>query len=102
MTDNKLFKIMTKDAWATFQNTGVFKGTPLDIADGYLHCSTIHQYLKVRKKFFANESDVMLLHLDVSKISAPIKWETSSRSGERYPHIYGELNLDAVIKVEKI
>lgn len=102
MIHDILFKILTPKQWEDFQLSGIFKGSPLDIQDGYLHCSTSQQYQKVRRKFFANELEVILLHLDVKKISAPIKWETSPSSGEAYPHIYGNLLLDAVIDAEKI
>ena len=36
--------------------------------------------------------------MDVGKLVARVEYE-ASRSGEQYPHIYGKLNLDAVVRV---
>jgi len=38
-----------------------------------------------------------VLDVDLDKLTSPIKHEPS-RSGEIYPHIYGMLNADAVVR----
>ena len=44
----------------------------------------------------------MLLHIEESKLTAPLKYELAPSVNEEFPHIFGQLNLDAVIKVETI
>ena len=44
----------------------------------------------------------MVLFIDTEKLKAEIKWEYSSSLNQDFPHIYGEINMDAVMKVEKL
>ena len=42
---------------------------------------------------------MVLLCIDPSKVVSQIKWEDLRNSGVKFPHIYGELNLDAIVEV---
>jgi GNAT superfamily N-acetyltransferase len=46
---------------------------------------------------FKGQSDLKLLFINQEKISAEIKYEGDE--GNKFPHVYGKLNLDAVISV---
>ena len=37
------FKVLTAQQWADFERERVFRGAPVDIADGYIHLSTAEQ-----------------------------------------------------------
>ncbi|WP_256701870.1 DUF952 domain-containing protein [Paenibacillus sp. P3E] len=39
-----------------------------------------------------------LLCIEASKVKAEVRWEDLYNEGSEYPHIYGELNFDAVVK----
>ena len=43
----------------------------------------------------------MVLDVDTSLLTSPVKHEPS-RSGEIYPHIYGPINVDAVVGVRPL
>jgi uncharacterized protein (DUF952 family) len=102
MQDTVIYKIVRGDEWQTFQKTKTFSGSALDRQDGFIHCSTQHQWPKVKEKFFKDEKDVYLLTLTVTPLQPLIKWEESPRSGEVYPHLYGSLPLAAVVRAEKL
>jgi uncharacterized protein (DUF952 family) len=42
---------------------------------------------------------MFLLNVDESKLHAELKYEAAD--GELFPHLYGPLNLDAIVKVDK-
>ena len=42
-------------------------------------------------------TDMAVLELETDRLTAPLKREPS-RSGEIYPHIYGKINTDAVVR----
>ncbi len=42
----------------------------------------------------------MLVLIDEKSVEAEIKYENFYDSGEKHPHIYGELNLDAVVEIK--
>jgi uncharacterized protein (DUF952 family) len=41
----------------------------------------------------------VLLCVAVDRLDAPLEYESSDASGERFPHLYGPLNLGAVVEV---
>ena len=55
------------------------------------------QALKVAEKHFSHEEEVLLL-IDLTLLKAEIKYELAS-NGQEYPHVYGAINIDAIIDV---
>jgi uncharacterized protein (DUF952 family) len=96
MTTDSIYKILTPVEWQNFQQSGRFIGTAFDQKDGFIHACFEHQIEFILNRFFSGQEPVVL-KLNPSKFpaSATLKVEAAT-SGEHYPHIYGELNLDAV------
>lgn len=69
---------------------------------GFIHCSFAHQVRGVADAFYRGRSDVVLLTIDRSLVRAEIREEAPPGGADRFPHIYGPLNLDAVAAVEPI
>ncbi|RYD39863.1 MAG: DUF952 domain-containing protein, partial [Sphingomonadales bacterium] len=53
MTASTAFKVLTQQQWADFERERVFRGAPVDIADGYIHLSTAEQLESTIAKHFA-------------------------------------------------
>ena len=66
--------------------------------EGFIHCSTPEQVLTPANAIFRGQTDLILLCIDPSKIYANIIYEDCYESGIEFPHIYGAINIDAVIK----
>ena len=66
---------------------------------GFIHCSDVKDVVDVANTHFIGLGPVVLLCIEPSKVTAQIKWEDLKNRGTKFPHIYGELNLDAVIDV---
>jgi len=91
-----VYKILTAAEWQAAERAGVFRGAGIDIADGYIHFSTIAQAGETAAKHFAGQGDLVLVAVDAEKLGAAIKWEPS-RGGQLFPHLYGTLaTADAV------
>lgn len=69
--------------------------------EGFIHCCTPAQLPGVIERYFKGKSDLMLLYLDESKLKAELKYEASI-SDEKFPHLYGAINWDAVMKAEQL
>lgn len=69
--------------------------------EGFIHCSFAQQVARSANRFYADAADLLLLHIDAERLSSPLR-EEESESGEIFPHIYGPLNRDAVVKVEAL
>ena len=90
------FKILTAEQWAQFQTDGVFKGAPVDMADGYIHLSTQDQVQGTLDKHFAGQEGLVIAEVDLAVVHDSIKWEVS-RGGALFPHVYRDLPMDAII-----
>src|SRR5262249_46629797 len=91
--DAIIYKILRNDEWQEAERAGMFRGSPDDTRDGYIHCSTAEQTIATYEKYFAG--DAVLAAVDANVLGASVKWEPS-RGGALFPHIYGQLPLSAV------
>lgn len=85
-----IYKIFRRYEWTTFRDAGDTTGAPIDVVDGYIHFSTSAQVAETVAKYFAGESDLVLLALDCDKLGPALKWEPS-RGGALFPHLYRNL-----------
>lgn len=94
----RIYHLARKTAWAEAEQAGVYTGTPEDRADGFIHFSTATQVQESAAKHRKGETDLLLVAVDDSKLGPALKWEPS-RGGQLFPHLYGDMPLDAVIEV---
>lgn len=93
-----IYKICPAPLWRQAQADGVFRGAPVDLADGYIHFSTAQQVAETAAKHFAGQPDLVLIAVDAEKLGSALKWEPS-RGGALFPHLYAPLELNAVARV---
>ena len=94
------FKVLTAQQWADFERERVFRGAPVDIADGYIHLSTAEQLEATIAKYFAGQPGLMIAEVDLVLLGEAIRWEPA-RGGDLFPHIYAELPMHAVVGLQK-
>ncbi|MEX0931083.1 MAG: DUF952 domain-containing protein [Candidatus Paceibacterota bacterium] len=99
MNKNKLIlHIANEKEWQTGEREGSYKGDTLD-TEGFIHCSKLEQVEEVAEHLFKGRKNLKLLRIDSSKVIPKIIYEDAG-NGKLYPHIFGPLNLDAVISIE--
>ena len=91
-----ILKILRAEEWAALRKGGSTKGAPIDLEDGYIHFSTPEQAPETASKHFAGIDGLMLLGCEADDFGDTLKWEVS-RGGAKFPHLYDELKMDAVI-----
>ena len=91
-----IYKIVPEELWQQAQDVGVFLGAAVDLADGFLHFSTASQLRETAARHFAGQADLLLVAIDADRLGEALVFEPS-RGGDLFPHLYGPLNLDAVI-----
>ena len=91
-----LLHITSRAQWDRARFAGMYRSETLD-TEGFIHCSTRDQVLGVAEKHFRGRDDLVLLCIDSSRVQAPIQYD-AIETGARFPHVYGPLNADAVIK----
>jgi uncharacterized protein (DUF952 family) len=90
-----IYKICEQAAWREAESAGLYRGSALDIRDGFIHFSTAAQARETATKHFAGQTDLMLIAVDSNALGPALKWETS-RGGDLFPHLYAALPLAAV------
>ena len=98
MSDRIVYKIMSAAELQQMQRDGVFHGSPVDMADGYIHLSCASQLAATLDRHFSGVEGLMLVAVDLSRLGDSLKWEPA-RGGELFPHIYGRLPIEAVVTV---
>lgn len=91
-----IYKIATQSDWTAARAAGELRGTPVDLADGYIHFSTAAQLAETLNKHYAGQSGLVLATIDPDRLPVSLKWEPS-RGGQLFPHLYAALPLDAVV-----
>lgn len=87
-----IFKILRPTEWAEPKTGNIFTGAPVDIADGYIHFSTIDQLQETANKHFADVEKIYILAFNTETLpAAHLKWEPS-RGGALFPHLYATLD----------
>ena len=72
--------------------------------EGFIHASgDEEQMLRVAARLFAGRTDLLALDVDTERLpdDSPVIREPA-RSGEIYPHVYGPINPDAVVRVRPL
>jgi uncharacterized protein (DUF952 family) len=101
-----IFHLTTSQAWREARQRGEYRAESLE-SEGFIHSSTERQILPVAEAFFRGQSGVLLLEIDPALLSSELRWEAPSGGtpppgvveGDLFPHIYGPIDLDAIVKV---
>jgi len=93
-----IYHVVAKSLWQQALLQGYYEAPSL-AAEGFIHLSKKEQVEGVLQRYYKNQKDLLLLHVDESKLSAELKYELSPSVNEAFPHLFGRLNLDAVVKV---
>lgn len=91
-----LFHITPRADWERALRQGVYRAASLR-REGFIHCSGRTQVVRVANTFYRGRRNLLLLVIDPARVQPAIRHERVD--GRRFPHIYGPLNLDAVVRV---
>ncbi len=100
-----ILHITSRPEWNSAEKKGLFASSSL-ISEGFIHCSTPEQVVPVANAFYRGQSGLVLLVVDETLLKPEVRWEAPSgtsaegiSSADLFPHIYGPLNVDAVVSV---
>jgi uncharacterized protein (DUF952 family) len=96
-----IYKICPAALWRQAEREGAFHGSPVDRRDGFIHFSTAAQVAETAQKHFGGESGLLLIAVDRAALGERLTWEPS-RGGALFPHLYGELPLSAVRRIDPL
>ncbi|MEQ1584569.1 MAG: DUF952 domain-containing protein [Cyclobacteriaceae bacterium] len=95
-----IYHVVTEVDWNGQSSASIY-APPTFEKEGFIHCCTNDQVAGVLERYYKGQSGLLLLHLDERKLEHPIMYEKAAND-ELFPHLYGRINKDAVISIEKI
>jgi uncharacterized protein (DUF952 family) len=96
-----IYHITTASEWNDAKHKGAYESSALK-EEGFIHCSEERQIPDVLKRFYSNKTDLVKLSIETDKLTSQLIYDWSNAIEDTFPHIYGPINLDAVVNVEKI
>lgn len=96
-----IYHVTTKSQWEEAVSIGFYEVESLQ-KEGFIHMSKIGQVEGVLKRYYQNVPDLVLLHVEENKLTSEMKFELSPSVNQEFPHVFGPINIDAVVKVEAI
>ena len=98
----RIFHITAPGEWRAAQQNGRYTVSTRDVPleeEGYIHCSEEGQVDGVVQRSYSDVADIVVLEIDTDLLTSPWRLEQLVGVGEPYPHIYGPLNLNAVLQM---
>jgi uncharacterized protein (DUF952 family) len=93
-----ILHITTRDAWERATVSRSYRADTLE-SQGFIHCSKPEQVIRVANSLFRGQDNLVLLCIDSGEVDAEIRYENLEGGEQRFPHIYGPLNVEAVVRV---
>jgi uncharacterized protein (DUF952 family) len=96
-----IYHVTTRTAWKEAKQRGYYEHLSLK-EEGFIHCSEAHQVEGVLQRYFDGQTDLVKLVIDTDKLTSRYVQEWSPSVQDTFPHIYGPINVEAVVKAEEI
>lgn len=98
--------IVKRTEWMLAAGRGTYAADSLS-SEGFIHCSTPAQLIDTVNRFYRGQRDLVVLCIEESRLTAELKYEAPAMprdeaQGELFPHLYGELNIEAVARVVEL
>jgi len=99
----KIYHIVSVNNWKRAES---YSAESLS-SEGFIHFSRLDQVLGVANAFYAGQRGLLLLEVDVDRLTSEVRWEAPVHpsmpapgtlpSESLFPHLYGPLNPEAVL-----
>lgn len=97
--DEVVFHIVDAESWREAKGQHEYVPERYD-SEGFIHLSGLGQVLRPANLLYRDRSDLLLLQVSVRALTSELRYEPGSHGEEElFPHLYGPLNVDAVVDV---
>ena len=95
-----IYHIVSSQNWDGQETSTDYEAESLQ-TEGFIHLSRKEQVNGVLNRYYQHIPDLLLLRVDSAKLTHELRYEASTNN-ELFPHLYGPLNKDAIVEIEKI
>ncbi|MGE5250173.1 MAG: DUF952 domain-containing protein [Bacteroidota bacterium] len=100
-----ILHITSRPEWQSAEKRGLFAASSL-MSEGFIHFSTPEQVVPVANALYHGQNGLVLLVVDEARLKPELRWEPPASApaegisdSDLFPHVYGPLNVDAVVNV---
>ncbi len=93
-----IYHITTREHWEKAIGANEYSHASLN-DDGFIHASDKEDVLITAELYFKELEDLVLLAIDPEKVTSPIKYEVVPERNSLFPHIFGPINLEAIVAI---
>lgn len=93
-----IYHVVNQPSWQEAVKLGYYEAPSLS-TEGFIHCSKREQVEGVISRYYAGQTDLLILHIDEGKLEAVHIFELAPSVNEEFPHVFGRINLDAVVDI---
>jgi glutathione S-transferase len=94
-----LYHVVPPSIWDR-AGDGPYRAASLQ-TEGFIHCSYENQVARVANLFYADQAALLALCIDPGRLTHPVRDEDVG-TGERFPHVYGPIEREAVVAVSPL
>ena len=94
-----IYHVTTQQEWKNAIEKNVYEHNSL-AKENFIHACSLQQLPGVIERYYKNKTELLLLHIDESKLRSPLKYEHSPSVNDFFPHVYGPINIDAVTETQ--
>ena len=95
-----IYHIASAADWEQARRDGEYTTSTRGVSlaeQGFIHASTAPQVAPVANAFYGDDQDLVVLVIDTRRLGPELRYEAVPGWGDPFPHIYGPLNIDAVV-----
>jgi glutathione S-transferase len=100
-----LFHLAHAGEWERARAAGRYERSTIDRSlaeEGFIHCSYAEQVQATADRYYRGQDDIVLLRIDPDRLDVELRVEAAPSTGEDYPHLYGALPVDAVVRADPV
>jgi uncharacterized protein (DUF952 family) len=103
---SRIYHIAVRTDWERALADGVYTRSTVDktlAEEGFIHASQASQVARTANAYYRDvPGELVLLVIDPDRIAAEVRYEDVPGAELPFPHIYGPLNVDAVLAAEPL
>jgi uncharacterized protein (DUF952 family) len=95
-----ILHVCTTAEWAACHNDPDYAPDAFK-REHFIHCCQALQLEGVLQRYFKDQQDLLLLTIDEYIIDSEVRYESGTDGGQ-FPHVYGRINKNAIVKLEQL
>lgn len=96
-----IYHITSASEWDDARQKGYYASKALK-EEGFIHCCEERQIPDVLQRFYSGKKDLVKLAVQTEKLTSQLIYDWSNAIEDTFPHVYGPINLDAIIGTEQL